>query len=142
MWNVLCKPALIPLGGSLVTFNVFYNKPNGKLGFSSQVIQSLNSSCNGNLGASGLIILVSISSIYFRPKWQFCKIIHPPCSAHFSIYLLATISYPSPIDTLSQGNFFFFLANSSMVVVGSAPADNKYNTGSKFLESLQISSIE
>jgi hypothetical protein len=32
VWKVLCKPAYIPLGGSLVTFNVFYNKPKGNLG--------------------------------------------------------------------------------------------------------------
>jgi len=32
VWNVLCKPAFIPLGGSFVTLSVFYNKPNGNLG--------------------------------------------------------------------------------------------------------------
>lgn len=52
VWNVLCKPAFIPLGGSFVTLSVFYNKPNGNLGWASQVIHNLKSSCNSNLGAS------------------------------------------------------------------------------------------
>jgi hypothetical protein len=45
------------------------------------------------------------------------------------------------MDTLSQGNFFFFLARSSMVVVGSAPADNKNKTGSYLVESFQMFSM-
>jgi hypothetical protein len=45
------------------------------------------------------------------------------------------------METLSQGNFFFFLASSSMEVVGSAPADNRNNTGSKLEESYKIFSI-
>jgi hypothetical protein len=45
------------------------------------------------------------------------------------------------MDTFSQGNFFFFLANSSIELVGSAPADNKNNTGSKLEDSAHIVSI-
>jgi hypothetical protein len=39
------------------------------------------------------------------------------------------------------GYFFFFLAKSSIDAVGSAPADNKYRTGSRFELSYQIDSI-
>jgi hypothetical protein len=55
--------------------------------------------------------------------------------------LLATSSYPSPIDTFSHGNFFFFLANSSIADVGSAPALNRNNIGSNLELSYHIVSI-
>jgi len=77
----------------------------------------------------------------FRPKWQFYKTIQAPLTEPSSIAFLATFSYPSPIDTLSQGYFFFFLAKSSIEDVGSAPADSKNNTGSKNVLSAQILSI-
>jgi hypothetical protein len=45
------------------------------------------------------------------------------------------------MDTFSQGNFFFFLASSSMEEVGSAPADSKKRMGSYAEDSYQIPSI-
>ena len=135
--NVLERPAFIPLGGSFVTFRVFYKRPSGNWGCSLQVIQSLKS---GLILASGFT-KVSISSINFKPKWQFYKIIHPPDSNPAFIHLAATTSYPSPIDTFSQGNFLFFFARSSIEDVGSAPAESKNRTGSKHVLSYQIWSI-
>jgi len=65
--NVLFNPALSPLGGSFVTFNVFYSRPSGNFGCYSQVIQSLKSSWIAAVGTTK----VSISSINPKPKWQF-----------------------------------------------------------------------
>ena len=67
--NVFFSPAFSPLGGTLVTLIVFYNKPKGNLGLYSQVIQSLKSSCIEvfNVLPSGIII-VSISSMNLSPK--------------------------------------------------------------------------
>lgn len=76
-----------------------------------------------------------------RPKWQFYNITHIPVSNPLLITLLAASSYPSPIDTFSQNTFLFFLDKSSIEDVGSAPADNKNNTGSVFELSAQIESI-
>jgi len=42
------------------------------------------------------------------------------------------------MDTILHGYFFFFLANSSIDEVGSAPADKRYNTGSILDDSDQI----
>ena len=106
------------------------------------MIQSLKSSCIVvfKVLPSGTII-VSISSINLRPKWQFYRITHPPSLALSSIAFLANLSYPSPIETFSVGNFFFFLANSSMLEVGSAPADKRNKTGSICVDSSRILSI-
>jgi hypothetical protein len=42
------------------------------------------------------------------------------------------------METILHGYFFFFFANSSIEDVGSAPADNKYKTGSILDDSDQI----
>jgi hypothetical protein len=64
--NVLYKPALIPLGGSLVTLIAFYNKANGNLLCGSHVIHNLKSLCIGySLSAVNNPI---ISSIRLNPK--------------------------------------------------------------------------
>jgi len=65
---------------------------------------------------------------------------HPPLCPDSLTASLATLSYPSPIETILQGYFFFFLANSSIDEVGSVPADNKYNIGSILEDSDQICS--
>jgi hypothetical protein len=83
---------------------------------------------------------VSISSMNLRPKWQFYRITQLPLSKASAIFLEAILSYPSPIETFSVV-FFFFLANSSMDEVGSAPADNKNKTGSTELLDAQMVSI-
>lgn len=57
-----------------------------------------------------------------------------------AITFLATLSYPSPIDTF-EVYFFFFLAKSSIDDVGSAPADNKNNTGQILVVSYHVYSI-
>ena len=119
--NVLNIPALIPLGGSSVTLIVFYRSPKGNLGCYSHVIQSLKSSW---ITASGVII-VSISSMNFKPRWQFWRIHQFPDSNPALMTFLATSSYPSPIETFSQNTFLLFLESSSIEDVGSAPADSK-----------------
>lgn len=55
--------------------------------------------------------------------------------------LRATSSWPSPMDTFSQGNFFFFLASSSIEEVGSAPAERRNKTGSSLELSCQMESM-
>jgi hypothetical protein len=79
--------------------------------------------------------------MYCNPKWQFCKITHPPETMHSSITALAFFSYPSPIDTFLVGNFFFFLASSSIVDVGSDPGLNNIKTGVNLSLAAQIVSI-
>lgn len=66
-----------------------------------------------------------------RPKWQFYNTTQPPVWKHSYMTAKALTSYPSPIETAFKGYFFFFLANSSILAVGSEPADNKKRIGSK-----------
>ena len=56
------------------------------------------------------------------------------------ILLSAITSYPSPIDTLSVG-CFFFLANSSILLVRSAPDDRKYKIGTRLFDSSHMDSV-
>jgi hypothetical protein len=128
--KVLYRPALRPLGGSLVTLITFCSSPSGNLLCGSQVIQSLKSSCGFTPSPPrNPIIVCSVSSINFKPSWQFWRITHPPLSVQALITFLATSSCPSPMDTFSVGNFFFFRANSSIELVGSAPADSRKRIG-------------
>jgi len=55
-----------------------------------------------------------------------------------SICLAASISYSSPILTLFA-TVFFFLPNSSIELVGSAPAESKKRTGTFGRDSSKIS---
>lgn len=77
----------------------------------------------------------------FKPKWQFWSTTQPPETNYSYITAIAFTSYPSPIDTAFNGYFFFFLANSSIVEVGSEPADSKYKRGSKVDDDYQTLSI-
>ena len=54
---------------------------------------------------------------------------------------MALGSYPSSIETAFKGYFFFFLANSSMIEVGSEPGDNKKRIGSCEEDPSQIFSM-
>lgn len=137
--NVLYNPALTPFGGSLVTLIAFYNKPNGKPSLGSQLIHILNESCDLPIHSSS-INLLSNSDIKLIPKWQFYNNTHSPFSIASYNKLYAFYPYPSPNDTFYK-IFFFFLANSSIDEVGSAPADNKNKTGSLFELDCSIDSI-
>lgn len=86
--NVLYNPAFNPFGGSFVTFIVLYNRPNGNLFDGSQVIYNLKSSW---ILASGVKISNN-SYMNFNPKWQLCKITHPPSLDLSIIASLATLS--------------------------------------------------
>jgi len=132
--KVLYNPAFKPFGGSLVTLIVLYKSPNGNLVDGSHVIYNLKSSW---ILASGVRISNN-SFMNLIPKWQLWRITHPPVSPLSLHVSLATLSYPSPIETILHGYFFFFLANSSIDEVGSAPADSKYKTGSILEDSDQI----
>lgn len=75
-----------------------------------------------------------------RPNWQFWRMTHPPDYIQALMAFLAGSSWPYPIDTFSVV-FFFFLAKSSIALVGSAPGESKKRTGTLYLDSAQISCI-
>lgn len=83
----------------------------------------------------------SISAINPRPRWQFYKITQDPDKNPSLILLSAITYYPSPIETLSVGCFFFFLANSSILFVGSAPDESKYRIGTLLFDSYHMDSV-
>jgi len=69
------------------------------------------------------------------PKCEFCRITQPPVRNAALFFSRATFSWPSPMETLSVGNFFFFFANSSIENVGSLPAVSKYKIGLRHVDS-------
>mmetsp|Transcript_1338 Transcript_1338/g.3859 ORF Transcript_1338/g.3859 Transcript_1338/m.3859 type:complete len:223 (-) Transcript_1338:6240-6908(-) len=128
---VRAMPALSPAGGSRVTLMQIWSSPMGKRGVISHVIHKRNAS-----SISGVLRITSSSSfMYPMPKCEFCKTTQPPVKNALLFFSRATFSWPSPMETLSVGYFFFFLANSSIENDGSLPAVSRYNTGLRFDDS-------
>merc|ERR1719191_2464604 len=68
------RPAFRPAGGSNVTLIAICNRPIGKRSVISHVIQRRKSS-----SISGVLVSTSSNSfMYPMPRWQFCRITHPP----------------------------------------------------------------
>mmetsp|Transcript_2620 Transcript_2620/g.5538 ORF Transcript_2620/g.5538 Transcript_2620/m.5538 type:complete len:230 (+) Transcript_2620:1527-2216(+) len=134
---VRCRPALSPMGGSRATLMDIWRSPIGNLGVISHVIHNRKAS-----SISGVFdIRSSCCSINPIPKWQFCRISQVPAKNPFFCFSSAMISWPSPMDTLSVGNFFRFLASSSIIRVGSDPAESRYRMALRLEDSSRISAI-
>merc|ERR1719174_242227 len=115
------SPAFKPIGGSKVTLIAICSSPIGKRCVISQVIQRRKSSV-----ISGVLPKISSwRSMKPIPKWQFWRMTQVPARNPFFIFSKATTSWPSPMETLSVGNFFFFLARSPIIEVGSDPAERR-----------------
>ena len=70
-----------------------------------------------------------MTDIKSNPNSQFCNNTHVPLAAPACIALIATGSCPSPIDITDGPGNFLFLANPSILSVGSAPILNRKITG-------------
>jgi hypothetical protein len=62
-------------------------------------------------------------------RWQLLRTTHFPEINPFFIISRAGLSISSPIETLPVGYYFFLLAKSSILLVGSAPAESKKRIG-------------
>lgn len=66
--KVLKRPALIPLGGSLVTLMTLYNNPKGNSFRFSQVIKSLKSGCMVSARSGSASVGISVRRSFMNPS--------------------------------------------------------------------------